>query len=340
MQVSDVRRLPERIDQLPAYGAVQRALRAALPTPMAVGLALAFVTAIISGFSIFINSYAVKEFDSPTLFTTMKNTVVGVTLLALLFARTNVDAPAVVRGLTARQRLGLIALGVIGGSVPFVLFFEGLSRVDSGNAAFLHKTLFVWVALLAVVLLKERLGRAQIAALALLFLAQWLTGGPGALRPGAGETMVFVAALLWSVEVIVAKQLLPVTGSQLAATARMAIGAVLLLGYLALRGDLGAIGDLGGLQWAWVLGTGAILLGYVVTWYAALERAPATAVTCVLTVGAPITAALHAIAGHGFPDAEAWAGYGVLLVAVGAIVALAAASRRGPAPATVAAAVS
>ncbi|NIN12697.1 MAG: hypothetical protein GTN62_12815, partial [Gemmatimonadales bacterium] len=47
------------------------------------GVALALVAAIISGFAIFINSYAVKEFDSPTVFTTLKNTVVGVVLLAL-----------------------------------------------------------------------------------------------------------------------------------------------------------------------------------------------------------------------------------------------------------------
>jgi drug/metabolite transporter (DMT)-like permease len=333
MQASDARRLPGRIDQLPGFRAAQRALRDALPTPLAVGLALAFVTATISGFSIFINSYAVKEFDNPTLFTTLKNTVVGATLLALLFARPNYDAPAVVRRFDGRQRTGLIALGVIGGSVPFVLFSEGLSRVDSGNAAFLHKTLFIWVTILAVVFLRERLGRWQIAALGMLFLGQWLTGGPGDLRPGTGETMVFLAALLWSVEVIVAKQVLPFTGSQLAATARMAIGAALLLGYLGLRGELGAVGDLGGVQWAWVLGTGVLLFGYVTTWYAALERAPATAVTCVLTVGAPITAALNAIAGKGLPDAEAWLGYAVLLVAVATLVAIASATARSPATA-------
>jgi drug/metabolite transporter (DMT)-like permease len=48
------------------------------------GVALALVTAIISGFAIFINSYAVKEFNSPTVFTTLKNALVGAALLALL----------------------------------------------------------------------------------------------------------------------------------------------------------------------------------------------------------------------------------------------------------------
>ena len=51
----------------------------------------------------------------------------------------------------------LAAIGVIGGSVPFVLFFEGLSSATSPQAAFLHKTLVLWVAVLAVVFLGERL---------------------------------------------------------------------------------------------------------------------------------------------------------------------------------------
>jgi len=72
-----------------------------------------------------------------------------------------------------------------------------------------------------------------------------------------------------------------------------------------------------------VLGTGAILLAYVTTWYAALRLAPATAVTCVLTVGAPITAALNAIAGRPAPTSEQLVGYAVLL---GAVLIFAAAS--------------
>jgi drug/metabolite transporter (DMT)-like permease len=195
--------------------------------------------------------------------------------------------------------------------------------VTSGNAAFLHKTLFIWVALLAVLFLKERLGRAQIGALAALALAQYLLGGPGALRLDQGSAMVFTAALLWAVEVIVAKQVLAYVSSIVAATSRMALGAVILLVYLAAIGDFDQITGLSGEQWAWALATSVILFGYVTTWYAALQRAPATAVTCVLVLGAPITAGLDAIAGHGLPDAEQWAGYAVLVLAVAAIAALA-----------------
>jgi drug/metabolite transporter (DMT)-like permease len=88
-------------------------------------------------------------------------------------------------------------------------------------------------------------------------------------------------------------------------------------------GDFGQLIGLTGEQWAWALATSVLLFGYVTTWYAALQRAPATAVTCVLVLGAPITAALDAIAGHGLPDAEQLAGYAVLVLAVAAIAVLA-----------------
>lgn len=283
------------------------------------GIALALVTAIISGFAIFINSYAVKEFDSPTVFTTMKNTLVGVVLLALLLRP---ERRAEARRLTSKRALGLLLLGLVGGSVPFILFFEGLTRVDSGNAAFLHKTLFVWVAVFAVIFLRERLGRAQLAALGLLLLAQLMLGDPRMLL-GTGVVMVFAATLLWACEVTLARRLLSSTSSGLAASGRMTVGAVLLLGYLAVTGELGAAAHLTTIQWAWVLGTSAILLGYVTTWYAALKLAPATAVTCVLTVGAPVTAALNAIAGRPTPTSEQLVSYVVLL---GAVLIFAAAS--------------
>jgi drug/metabolite transporter (DMT)-like permease len=159
-----------------------------------------------------------------------------------------------------------------------------------------------------------------------------LLGGPGALRLDQGSAMVFAAALLWAVEVIVAKQVLAHVSSMVAATSRMALGAVMMLVYLTAVGDLDQLAGLNGEQWAWALATSVILFGYVTTWYAALQRAPATAVTCVLVLGAPITAALDAIAGHGLPDGEQWLGYAVLVLAVVAIALLArSSSERRPA---------
>ena len=117
-----------------------------------------------------------------------------------------------------------MALGVIGGSVPFILFFTGLSEVTAPGAAVIHKTLFVWVALLAVVFLRERIGALQIAALVILLASQLLIQSPAGVGWGSGETMIAIATGFWAVEVIVAKRLLADTPSPVAAAARMGIG--------------------------------------------------------------------------------------------------------------------
>lgn len=281
--------------------------------PVAQGIALACLTALISGVSVFVNSYAVREFSSPTAFATLKNTIVGIALLAVVLRPPTFEQ---VRHLTARRGLGLVLLGVVGGSIPFVLFFEGLSLIGPGNTAFIHKTLFLWVAGLAVVFSQERLSKGHLTALGMLLLAQLLLGAPGAFGLNLGVALVLAATLLWAVETTIAKRVLGGLGSRISATGRMAAGAAILLAYLALTGRIDSIWDLTALQWMWGFGTSLLLLSYVLSWYAALKRAPATTVTCVLTVGAPITAILSAVAGMGLPRLEQIAGYGVLALAI------------------------
>ena len=115
------------------------------------GILLALATAAISGVAVFLNADAVRAFGDATAYTTAKNLVAALVLLAprrrpapRTGARLHPADPA-----RAVGRAG--GVGVLGGSVPFVLFFEGLARASSAQAAFLHKTLVVWVAVLAVV---------------------------------------------------------------------------------------------------------------------------------------------------------------------------------------------
>jgi len=278
------------------------------------GLGLAAATAVISGISVFVNAGAVREFHDPVLFTTLKNGVAAVLLAAL--------AVATVRGRwrpTSRSTAGLVVLGVIGGGVPFMLFFSGLAQATAPAAAVIHKTLFAWVAVLAVVFLRERLGALQVGALAVLLVSQLLIQTPVGVGWGTGETFIAIATGLWAVEVIVAKRVLGSTPSPVAATARMGIGLVVLVGFLAISGGLAAIATLGAAQWGWVLLTGGLLSGYVATWYAALRRAPASAVTAVLTLGAPLTAGLQLAANGQVPSAGVAAGYGLCLLGVVAV---------------------
>jgi drug/metabolite transporter (DMT)-like permease len=263
-----------------------------------IGIALALVTAAISGFAVFLNGYAVQHVGDATAYTTAKNGVAALILLVLalptLCSAAEPGRPAP-RPRSRRDLLTLAVVALVGGSVAFVLFFEGLAQASSTQAAFIHKTLVVWVALLAVPLLHERLDWLHWGAIALLLGGQAvLVGGVDEIGLGSGEAMILAATLLWSVEVVFVKHVLRSIAAPTLAAARLGIGALILVAYVVLSGRLDELTAYGTEQWAWVLLTGAVLAGYVATWYAALARAQAVDVTAVLVLAAIVTAVLNA----------------------------------------------
>lgn len=296
-----------------------------IPTTRTAGVVLALCTAAVSGLAVFTNGYAVKHFKDATVYTTAKNAVAALVLLALLGAAARSRRGGTIDGAVRRSGPGLLAIGVIGGSVPFVLFFEGLARAQSVQASFIHKTLVFWVVLLAVPLLRERITYLHVGAVAMLVGGQAaLTHDMAGLRFGSGELMILGATLLWAIETVIAKRVLEKEAPILTGSARMGIGLVVLFGWLAATGRLGAFGAYSAEQWRWVLLTGGILSVYVGTWYAALARAQAVDVTAVLVFGAVVTAALAGrFKGAPLgPDA-----FGLGLVTIGTATAAAAALR-------------
>jgi len=290
------------------------------------GLLLAFGTACISGVAVFLNAYGVKAFGDASTYTTAKNVVAAVVLVLLTGAMSARRPGSVLtRPSRPRQWAGLAVVGVFGGAVAFLLFFEGLARASSTDAAFLHKTLLVWVALLALPLLGERLGAMHVAAIALLVIGQIGLAGGATTVFGRGQLMVLGATLIWAAEVVVAKKLLTDLSSWTVGLTRMGVGSLVLVAWTLLRGEGAALTALTGSQWMWVLLTGVILAGYVSTWFAALSRAPAVDVTAVLVVGAVVTALLAAgVKGTPLVPQLGW----VALVLVGAALA-ATPGRRG-----------
>lgn len=256
------------------------------------GIMLAFGAAIVSGISIYVNKFGVAQIRDPFIYTTVKNSVVVVGLLAAVGLLASWKE---LRGLTPSRWLAWIGLGVIGGGVPFLLFFQGLTTASAASAALVQKSLFLWVALLALPLLKERLSVWQVLGLAVLavgqFLLQPLTHWGGW---GTGETLILIATLLWAVETILAKKVLGWMSAQTAALGRMGIGALVMWVFLSFTGRAGMAFALSGTQWLWIVVTAVFLIGYVWTWYSALKWAPAPMVTSVLTIGAIITILLSA----------------------------------------------
>lgn len=317
-------------DEAPKMGGAVRGL----PRTRVVGLSLAVVTACISGVAIFVNTYFVVQSPDATVYTTAKNAIAAALLLLVLMATSRGSKISPKSALTPRQWVWLAALGLIGGSIAFVLFFEGLARAESAQTAgFIHKTLVVWVALLAVPLLREKLTGFHIAAIALLLMGQVVLADLGTAAFGTGELMIFGATLLWAVEFVVAKRLLAAIPSPAVAAARLGIGTLFLLMFVVATGRAEALMSLTAQQWTWAFVTGAILAAFVATWFAALARAQAVDVTAVLVLGQIITTLLAAGI-KGAPIATNVA-VGLLLIALGVTAAAAGTIRSRRVPAVV-----
>jgi drug/metabolite transporter (DMT)-like permease len=307
-----------------------------IPLGVRWGVGLAFGAALISGLAIYLNAFAVKQMSDAAVFTTLKNAVAAIILIA---AAVGLGGIRVARTIDRRQWPAVLAVGVIGGSVPFILFFTGLAQASAPSAAFIQKTLFIWVALLAVPFLGERLGIASVFGLGVLLVGQALILPPGGIVWGTGETLILAATGFWAVETVLVRRLLRSIPGSLMGAIRMGIGLVVLLGYLVVTGKLGIVAGLNASQWGWVLLTGLVLAGYVGTWFAALQRAPASVVTCGLVPGAVVTGILTAVSNGAVPSPTIVLGY-LLIVAAASLIALSAvhaaglvaASGRLPAP--------
>jgi drug/metabolite transporter (DMT)-like permease len=268
-----------------------------IPRTPAAGLGLAGAAAAVSGVAVFVNATAVKAFGNATAYTTMKNLVAAVVLGAALVIASRRRSPA---GWTAPQGawqwLGLALVGVMGGAVAFVLFFEGLSRATATDAAFLQKTLVVWVALGALALGRERLRPVHVVAIAVLVVGQALLGVKvSSIRPGSAELLIMGATVLWAVEALIAKQLLATLSPLTVGVARMGIGSAALVGWLVVTGRVGELVPKDVAAGTWVVVTGLLLAVYVSCWLGALARVGVIDVTAILVAAVLLTATLDAV---------------------------------------------
>lgn len=253
------------------------------------GTYLAFATAIISGFAVFFNKFVIGFWQNSSVYATAKNLIVALFLISVILLLKKLPE---LKRLTKKQWIQLVIIGLIGGSVPFLLFFKALTITSAVNAAFLHKTLFIWVALIAVPLLKEKINALQFIALGILFSGVYLFLLPNKFSMGYGETLAFIATLLWAIENVFAKIILKNISSLAVAWGRMFFGSIFLLSFLLATGNIGGLFMIDTTGIGLLFLTGLLLFGYVITWYSALKHAPATVVSSILVLALPITALL------------------------------------------------
>jgi drug/metabolite transporter (DMT)-like permease len=232
------------------------------------GTILALLTAVISGLAIPVNKIFVVDLD-PTVFTAVRAVITGVVFLLLSFAARGFSKESLK---VNWKYLALIA--IIGGAFAFLLFFTGLKFTTGGRAAFLHKTLPLYVAVFAFIFLKERIPRKQVYALIIMLIGTIVLFSvqinPAELwmNPQLGDMLVVGATILWAFENVIARKAM-INGEKnfVVSFARMFFGGVILFGVVGLMGKFDLLFSLTAQQWTNIFVSAGILFGYVLFWY-------------------------------------------------------------------------
>jgi len=258
------------------------------------GLSYAFAASVISGISIFLNKFAVDSVKSPILLTTTKNILVGLVFFGFLVLLGKWKKTV---KLSRNKLFKLLLISLIGGSIPFYLFFTGLANTSAINAAIIQKSLVIWVAILASLYLKEKVSLIGALSVALLFLGNTNVGGFKGFSYSNGELMILIATVLWAVESILAKKILKSVDVEIVAAFRMGVGSLLLLSFMLITNPAvaGSFLSFNPEQVFWIGITSVLLLGYVYTWYEAISMSPVVVVTAVLVISTLITNVLSAV---------------------------------------------
>ncbi len=270
------------------------------------GIYLAITAAVISGVSVFVASFASKIVKDPYVLTTGRNIVVAIWLSSVLlgiwiFRKRHSGKQSASRIDSGQARMTpkkwgqLVLIGMIGGGIPFLLFFKGLSLSTAAGGQLINKTMFIWVGLLAFMFLKEKFSKWQLFALAILVIGNYFLATPKSWIFGQGELLVLIATLFWSAETIITKIVLKNMPSILLAWGRMFFGSLIMLGYLAVTNKISLYESLNLNQMFWIILPSLLLFAYVWFWFSSLKYASATLVTSILVIASPITTLLSSI---------------------------------------------
>ena len=264
------------------------------------GTILALLAAAISGAAITANKIFIVSMD-PTVFTSLRSLIIGLAFLAIIFFQSRFRLTDVGKSLKSANWKYMLAIAIIGGAAAFLLFFSGLKLTTSGRAAFLHKTMPIYVAVFAYWFLREKISIKQTYALIIMLLGTVLIFGaeisPAELwsNPMLGDFLVLGATVLWAVENTIARKAM-VRGDTnwVVSFSRMFIGALVLFGAAGVMGKLGLMMTLTSGQAVNILISTAILFGYVFFWYYSIRLINVSKASAMLMLAPVVSLALGA----------------------------------------------
>ncbi|MBI3190588.1 DMT family transporter [archaeon] len=240
------------------------------------GTILAVIAAVVSGVSIPANKIFIVNLD-PVVFTAIRSVIIGVVFLVLAYWLNKSRKPKKKKFISVSWKY-LAAIAVIGGSIAFFLYFTGLKLTTAGHAAFLHKTLPLYVAVLAFLFLKEKIGKKYLAAMVLMFLgtmAVYFTQiSPAELwmNPQLGDLLVITATILWAVENVISRKAMKKGENNfIVSFSRMFFGGMILFGTMILLGRTDALMTLTNAQLVNIGISTVLLFAYVLFFYWSLR---------------------------------------------------------------------
>ncbi|MEM5877878.1 MAG: DMT family transporter [Candidatus Aenigmatarchaeota archaeon] len=259
------------------------------------GTIFAIITAIISGIAIPLNKIFIVNID-PLIFTAIRSIIIGTVFLFISLSAKKIDKKFKVK----LPHLLLIAL--VGGALAFYIYFSGLKMTTGGRAAFLHKTLPLYVALLSFIFLKEKIDKKLMIAIFLMFMGT-ISIYYGQIKPSqlwqdpkTGDLLVITATFLWAVENIIAKKVMNQgLHNFIVSFSRMFFGGLILIGFASLTGKLSMINQLDFIQIRNIMLSTLILFSYVFFWYSSIRLINVSKATTFLLISPVISLLLGMI---------------------------------------------
>ncbi|MDR5858939.1 EamA family transporter [Halomonas eurihalina] len=223
----------------------------------------------------------------------------------------------------ARHQLPfLVLLSLTFGTLHFALLFIGLDQAEAGTGALLVQMGTPFATLLAVIVLKERLGFRRLTGLILSFAGVMVLAGGPTLPAPLPTALLLTSALGWAISQLLIKRGPNVPPLALAGwVALFAIPQVALGSWWLERDQLAALGDAGWIGWGAVFYT-AVMSSIVAygAWYGLLRRhpvnrvVPLTLLVPVLAVGLGVLLLGDSLGPHKL------IGGGLVIVGIGLIV--------------------
>ena len=226
--------------------------------------------------------------------------------------------------------LPLVAVSLLSVTAWHLFSAFGLTHIEGGRAAVVAYSMPAWAALFGALYLKERLGRRQLAALALGMAGVAVLTGPDLIAGSPiGPLLMTGAAISWAGGIVLLKGrhwsigVVPHTGWQL-----ILGGIPIVLAWLALEPDP----DLSRLTWRGLLGTGyaaTVALIFCFTAHNKVVTMLPAAVAALSTLAIPVVGLFSSalILGEPLGTREL-----VALLLVAGSIALALLPRRTPVP--------